>query len=613
MDEVDEFVLERILSILSPNDIIACAAVNHRFNRIISTSTPIQLKLHHHIYGTDSSRLRGGRQKGFIEKERLSRLISKEKAFRDFQPTFSSFNIDRGQDVVAAQGRYAVTRTAPRQAFNAAQHGGYTAYCLWTQENDGWKKKEIKVRFLPDLNDSLVDIEKDILIIKEQLQGVIYLVKLHVYHLFDSDDQGYPSPYPVDTITLKLSQNGTTSFRTHARPVFALGPKSILQMSYKGEVSLFDYMTGYSIGNLRLLDKHYVSDCVFIGPDLMGVQVTLSWMEYGGPARGRKSRYILIYRINDLLLSTSSTHTQPFFALKYTSTHSEIPGRLQSQIQAKTNGTNGTIDLGNGGLIDSTNSNGLIQLAFQCYDRSSTSSVSQAYSARFGRPPPQVQIGQREGNHKISNLVLRIPVAEIETHCRRIEGSKEAYKNEYQDDPEFAQLFPDAPSIEYEDWKEMCFVALESEFPDKQDRSSSGLRVFAYNHRETGIVSNYSLNGQDDPLLAEIARTPVQVILYDLNSRAVRLQDRLGYALGGLGEKMDLVFSVRTSQTDEDPIDHSKLEKQVIPLSDDGKGVSQLDVSYRSAGSVINSVHFDATKLFVEYENAVVDMFDFSG
>ncbi|WRT68716.1 uncharacterized protein IL334_005696 [Kwoniella shivajii] len=502
METLDDYLLERIFRFATPVDLVRCSQTSHRFNHVITKFSSIQLRLHQHIY--NSHHLSSNSHTSHTsDKGQLQEIIRFEKAFRDFQPRYSKFDIDPGHFVVAADGIHVLTRS--RQPSIGIGDGYYQVYTLWTQQSGGqqWESKKLKVRFQHRINDSLIDLKNDLIILQKMTPdpGDIRFSPFHL--LCESEEL---EPYSVSDLRIgPTNVNNPAMFNIgSSRSAYSLGPRNILQLRMERTIRLYDWQTGFSIGVLVIPETKNPHNCAFVGPDLLGVQITLSWTEYDGPHNGRRANYLLLYRIDELLLSAPSGHSIPSLALRLPSRPSHLPLHLPKTVKRK---TRGPVGLHTCTLIGSTHSNDMIHIHFTYQDHY-----------------------QRYNGSHLHDLMIRIPVENIEYLFESVRKHEIEDSTEYNDDFEFARLFPGVPILDPEEWRKYSSMSREP-MPNDENQSGAGSRIFRYEQPRRF----------DD--ITERSREPVHIHMYDLNSEASMMQPRLGMALGGLGESLDLEVS----------------------------------------------------------------------
>ncbi|WVW85266.1 hypothetical protein I302_107304 [Kwoniella bestiolae CBS 10118] len=169
MLRLDSFILEHIFQSLPFNDILSCSATCKQFNRIMTTSSPIQLIFHRAllhiptpIYPKDAPLCSSN--KSVTSQEDLARIIQTERNLRDLQPLYETFKIPTDQTILAVEEGYIVTREAQS---TKGDGGPQTVVTIWyrnpSENKVEWTSKDVQIPYIGHLTGMAVDIHEGVL------------------------------------------------------------------------------------------------------------------------------------------------------------------------------------------------------------------------------------------------------------------------------------------------------------------------------------------------------------------------------------------------------------------------------------------------------------------
>ncbi|KAK6910992.1 hypothetical protein I203_105027 [Kwoniella mangroviensis CBS 8507] len=219
MERLDDFLVELAIRNLPLRDLLACSATCKRFNSIITSSTKIQLFLHHHLFGRSSppttDRLENPPKaiKDRSTTDQLARLLRTEDNLLKFKPHLRSYELPANQSICTIDHGYIVT-SCPSGAENEPDADGlYTLVTIWTpdvQSKEGkLSSKAVKVDFKPNTESKTraVDVMDDVIICVQELDaGGDTVFRVRVLHLFNEGE--IAKPYESDEITRTTQDMG---------------------------------------------------------------------------------------------------------------------------------------------------------------------------------------------------------------------------------------------------------------------------------------------------------------------------------------------------------------------------------------------------------------------
>ncbi|WVW85282.1 hypothetical protein I302_107320 [Kwoniella bestiolae CBS 10118] len=181
---------EAMFDNLDPRSILRCAQVDQRFNRIITRSTSLQLSLYRHLLNVEqsppsSSPFEG--QKVSVLKQ-LRNLIHMEKSFTEFTPRHDILIIgSNGRFHAAYKGKVVAIFDRVLRAGDR-EEGKWKLMVEYTEQAESakstWERKEHIWDFRPDTPDLMIDLERDLVLVKgvsDNHQMVIKSISLAVH------------------------------------------------------------------------------------------------------------------------------------------------------------------------------------------------------------------------------------------------------------------------------------------------------------------------------------------------------------------------------------------------------------------------------------------------
>ncbi|WVW85269.1 hypothetical protein I302_107307 [Kwoniella bestiolae CBS 10118] len=580
MDNLDEHIIEGILLNLTPVDIVTCASLSHRFNRIITASASIQLELYKHIYDPAESYITDSTSYVPI-KQRLLNLIKRERNFQDSGPKIKNYKLESGQVFVAAKGKHIVTRSRVAPETSSQQthrEQSYPTYNIWTyqDEDDMWEKQQLRVPFAPDLRQDLVDLDKGVIIIQQYHRSPLRII-LHVFHPLTGTLTPDSCSGAIE-ISLDEFAHPHPSTRRSEKPSIKLGPRNLVQVSYRKKIRFYDYIKGLLTYTLESVDS--LRECISIGPNFVGIALPSIY-------RNVPFRHLLVYSI-DLLPSTEAhTLTQPIFALRFPSRGSRLPHDVQEEVSQEYALALPYDDMYMRGTINRFDS-----ISICC----SLGDYPHADDGSAHTTPPPNPFGAD------ADSTIYLPVRNIEDVFLDLKMGGKRYKFDVQDDPEFIQDFPGLPTIDWNIWKRHTVVTCTA--PDTGDDDNKGSKII---NCDQMYISE---PGQGMDQLG-----PVQLTTYELDLRPAKFHTELGFAIGesrhcldnNARESGERDVSIKTTSSVLEKVDVMRVE-----ASDDTLGFTRKVYTVKTKGDMAGRVFFDGNKLFMTYRNSVVDVFDFT-
>ncbi|WWC93255.1 hypothetical protein V866_000088 [Kwoniella sp. B9012] len=192
MLSLPEELLEAFLTRLEFRSIIACSSTCKKLNQIITTSIPAQLKLHRALYQdhtASSEKLQEGKEPA-LAVDQLSNLIKQQKAFEEFKPSLSTYDLGAGQEIISAYGGYIATVPCEGYEDPEVDENGYTTILtsikIPTNKARTIEKKKKKVILEGQVSSVIVDISKTLVIVRQSSEDDMR-VRAHIYRLFSSN------------------------------------------------------------------------------------------------------------------------------------------------------------------------------------------------------------------------------------------------------------------------------------------------------------------------------------------------------------------------------------------------------------------------------------------
>ncbi|OCF74347.1 hypothetical protein I204_04718 [Kwoniella mangroviensis CBS 8886] len=234
-------VMDRILQLLEPLDILRCAAVCRYWNDMIHKSVYIQLKLRQSLH---QSQLYDG-ERSFPPGERLRRLITRETNLDLLRPRIKQFNLPVDQVLHTVAGKYVITQPLEqmdRPDPSEDGDGKYTLCTIWLNN----RPKKVKVSFKPftDLFD--LDVHQDVIIVQED-EGHAFdrktNLRMRVLHLFNEGEDATPR----DIDGFRIQEEGWDGDEPHN---ISLTVDGRVMIWCSGIVWIYDWKSGERLGRL---------------------------------------------------------------------------------------------------------------------------------------------------------------------------------------------------------------------------------------------------------------------------------------------------------------------------------------------------------------------------
>ncbi|OCF57778.1 hypothetical protein L486_05243 [Kwoniella mangroviensis CBS 10435] len=280
MERLDDFLVELAIRNLPLRDLLACSATCKRFNSIITSSTKIQLFLHHHLFGRSSppttDRLENPPKaiKDRSTTDQLARLLRTEDNLLKFRPHLRSYELPANQSICTIGHGYIVT-SCPSGAENEPDADGlYTLVTIWTpdvQSKEGkLSSKAVKVDFKPNTESKTraVDVMDDVIICVQELDaGGDTVFRVRVLHLFNEGE--IAKPYESDEITRTTQDMGLDT-----APRVMIGREGLLVMVTPFSIKWTRWTEGKDCTWGHIQNPPYIgfsSSIRVYGSDLVGI------------------------------------------------------------------------------------------------------------------------------------------------------------------------------------------------------------------------------------------------------------------------------------------------------------------------------------------------------
>ncbi|WVW84243.1 hypothetical protein I302_106273 [Kwoniella bestiolae CBS 10118] len=237
-------LMDRILQLLEPLDILRCAAVSKHWNDVVHKSVYIQLALRQSLH---QSQLYDG-ERDFPPGERLRRLITRETNLDLLRPRISQFDLPSDQVLHTVAGKYVITQPLNHHdpqidaGLERDKEGRYTLCTIWTFN----EPKKVKVSFKPytDLFD--LDAHQDVIIVQEDEgrgQDRKTNLRMRVLHLFNEGEEAQP----WDQDAFRIQEEGWEGEEPHN---VSLTIDGRVMIWCSGIVWIYDWKSGEKLGRI---------------------------------------------------------------------------------------------------------------------------------------------------------------------------------------------------------------------------------------------------------------------------------------------------------------------------------------------------------------------------
>ncbi|WWD02052.1 hypothetical protein V865_000090 [Kwoniella europaea PYCC6329] len=189
MLSLPEELLEAFLTRLDFRSIIACSSTCEKLNQIITTSQPIQLKLHRALYQDHTTRPEQLQElkEPAIAIDQLSNLTRRQKAFEEFKQSLSTYDLGAGQEIISAYGGYIATVPCEGYEDPEVDENGYitilTLIKIPASKASTIEKTKKKVILEGQVSSVIVDISKNLVIVIKGSEDDMR-VRAHIHRLF---------------------------------------------------------------------------------------------------------------------------------------------------------------------------------------------------------------------------------------------------------------------------------------------------------------------------------------------------------------------------------------------------------------------------------------------
>ncbi|WVW85273.1 hypothetical protein I302_107311 [Kwoniella bestiolae CBS 10118] len=219
MEHLDDFLVELAFRKLPLHDLLSCSAVSKRFNKIISSSTKIQLFLHNHLFArsdpatTDHLERPSKSFKDSSTIDQLGKLLRSEDNLLKFKPHLHSYELPANQKICAIGDECVVTSCTSGAEIIPDKDGLCTLVTIWTpdenDDGDKLKAKPVKVDFKPntEAKSRAVDVKDDVIVCVQELEsGGDTVFRIRILHLFNNGE--IARPWQSDEITRTTQDMG---------------------------------------------------------------------------------------------------------------------------------------------------------------------------------------------------------------------------------------------------------------------------------------------------------------------------------------------------------------------------------------------------------------------
>ncbi|WVQ68583.1 uncharacterized protein L199_006792 [Kwoniella botswanensis] len=264
MLSLPEEPLEAFLTRLDFLSIIACSSTCKKLNQIVTTSIPVQLKLHRALYQdhTRSSEKLQELKDPALAVDQLSNLIKRHEAFEEFEPSLTTYDLGAGQEIVSAYGGYIATVPCEGHEDPEIDENGYTNILtlikIPASKASAIEKTKKKVILEGQVSSVIVDISKNLVIVRQFSEDDMR-VRAHIYRLYSSnviepDQLEYQG---AGTIDLGQFFPGDEDEVEHVPWRIAVGPKDMFLVEGDVDVRVYSWMDGRLMCESELNRREY--------------------------------------------------------------------------------------------------------------------------------------------------------------------------------------------------------------------------------------------------------------------------------------------------------------------------------------------------------------------